>query len=112
MNDNSKKLVITVARAMSQLGHIEGKLGFKDIPKLWSLASVGKTLLAVDLKSVVPELKDMKEDQRTDLVMIFVKEFDLPNDAAEAKVEGAILRIRRLSEAAFDLYSFIKDFKK
>lgn len=78
------------------------KVGLIEYPTLVFAASNLIPIFA-DLKELADSVKNISDEQKAALIAQFAKEFDIPNDAAEAKVERTFQWIVETADFAFDI---------
>jgi hypothetical protein len=102
-----KAIVVNIAAAAECIDAVmaDGKVDFKDLPKLPALLSVFKGFAGVSFKDVPSEALDLDAAEAQVLADLFAKEFDIANDNVEATIEKGLYLVKEI------LYAFasVKD---
>jgi len=106
--DELEKLIRAGAKAANAAGgaYEDGKLGLGDLDDLWALAGAMQDLMLVDFKQVVPQWKDLDEEERSYLSDLFEEELELPQENVEESLEGYLERSTKLYLAIRSLMDF------
>jgi hypothetical protein len=75
---------------------VNNKIGVEDLPLLGKLIPVFPALMAIDFKSVLPEVKDLSESEAIELVEYYKQVFDIPQESLEVKIETVLSLCVRL----------------
>ena len=85
------KYLIPLVEFLMELGNVlESVIKDKNYAAFFSLTDELMAFQAVNWAEVIPELKDLSQDEKTELVSVASKKFDLKNDNFEFVIEEAI----------------------
>mgnify|MGYP003137657298 FL=1 len=85
------KNLIPLVEFLMELGNVlESVIKDKNYAAFFSLTDELMAFQAVNWAEVIPELKDLSQDEKTELVSVASKKFDLKNDNFEFVIEEAI----------------------
>jgi|TARA_B100000131_G_C18105345_1_gene607560 hypothetical protein len=85
------KNLIPLVEFLMELGNVlESVIKDKNYAAFFSLTDELMAFQAVNWAEVIPELKDLSQDEKTELVNVASKKFDLKNDNFEFVIEEAI----------------------
>lgn len=85
------KNLIPLVQFLMELGNVlESVIKDKNYAAFFSLTDELMAFQAVNWAEVIPELKDLSQDEKTELVNVASKKFDLKNDNFEFVIEEAI----------------------
>ena len=85
------KNLIPLVEFLMELGNVlESVIKDKNYTAFFSLTDELMAFQAVNWAEVIPELKDLSQDEKTELVSVASKKFDLKNDNFEFVIEEAI----------------------
>ena len=100
--DNVKVVVVAVAIFGSASASImsDGKVGLTDFPAIIKLTTEIGLLAHLDVKSIIPEVKDLDKEEMSDLVQVFDDNFKLGEfPTIEAKIEAGLAATVKAVEA-------------
>jgi len=91
------KNLMLVTSVLAGIGNIagkayeDGKLSATDLPEaLYGGAVLVPKLIEVDWTLLIPEAKDLSEEEQSELVSHYKTSFDIPQDDMEIKIEDII----------------------
>ena len=85
------KNLIPLVEFLMELGNVlESVIKDKNYTAFFSLTDELMAFQAVNWAEVIPELKDLSQDEKTELVSVASKKFDLKDDNFEFVIEEAI----------------------
>ena len=107
--DELKKLFLATIDMGNACGATfeDGKIGLGDISALMQFAHSAKDMSLVNFGKAMPQFKDLDASELEELVNLVEENFDIPQDAVEAKVEqilGLAARQYQLVMEAIALY--------
>lgn len=117
--ENTKKAIKALCAVGNAVGHImeDGKISIRDIGALKYLKDA-KDVVKIDFKELLKEYKDWDDQEKQMIASEMEKEFDIPQDQVEAKIEdGVRLVIDGLdifsdnAEFVKEMITFVKSFK-
>jgi len=99
MNTDSLKLILAFAMSMHKSyegAQADGKIAVDDLPHL--MDPMMKLLPAIQAAKNVPaEIKDLSDQERSDLMVWAKAEYDIADDVLEAKVEAGLAMVLHLA---------------
>lgn len=106
--DDLKKLFIATIHMGNACGAAfeDGHIGLTDISAMMAFGAASKDMATVDFKLVMPEAKDIDDDEMTELMGIVEENFDIPEEHVEDKVKqilGLAARFYGLVSDAIDM---------
>ena len=109
-----KKVLLIGAHVGTIVGDIsaDGKIDLKDIPAVFRVIIEARKLTEVDYQKAVDQWTNASKEDLTKLTEEFSKEFDLPVDGAEKKVEEIVGFTLGLVSDLLKLIASCKDIKK
>ena len=104
--DNTKALVQSVAGAITLGAKVleDGKVSLDDFMVFKALLP----LKGIEFTQILPEFMDLDKSELAVLEAVFEKEFDLPGDTLEEKIEGGLRVLLNLVEAVVALLAVAK----
>jgi len=112
--DNVKLVLAAVAEAGTATGKIyeDGEVTLGDIRYVPALLKAVKELGAANYKEVLPEAKDISDEEKQELSVLFKEKFDLPSDSVEEVVEQGLDILLMAVQAILSLADIFKKVKK
>jgi hypothetical protein len=109
-----KKILLIGARVGTIGGEVvaDGKVDLKDLPELFKVIGEARKLTEIDYEKACEQLKNLTSEQRAELNIEFSKEFDLPSDQLEQRVEKIVNQSLGLISYILKLIDSCKDVKK
>lgn len=109
-----KKVLLIGAHVGTFAGSIlsDGKVDLKDLPDLFKALNEIRKLTEVDYDKALEQLKTLTTEQRAELGAEFAKEFDLPADQLEKKIEDIVVCVVGIASYILKLVDSCKDIKK
>ena len=114
--ENVKLFLSSVAESGSVAGKVlaDGKVGLSDVQYLPQLFFALKGLSSLNLKEVLPEAKDLSEEEKQELSALFKEKLELP--ASEASVEEVVEQglevLLQAVQAVLGLIEVVRKVKK
>lgn len=90
--DELKILVGFIAKLGSSSWEIleDGKVGISDLGDLWDILRAAQSIIQVDYGKVVLELADLSDEEKDELVQIFIDGFNGPIEDIERTLECVV----------------------
>lgn len=114
--ENVKLVLSAVAESGSVAGSVlaDGKVGLSDVQYLPQLFFALKGLSSVNLKEVLPEAKDLSEEEKQDLAALFKEKLELPSSEAgiEQVVEQGLEVLLLAVQSILGLVDVVKKVKQ
>jgi hypothetical protein len=76
------------------------KIDFKDLPEVLKLLMQAKSFADIDYPKALDQFKNMTDEQKSELIIAFDKEFDISDEDKEQKIEQII-------SISFQIISFL-----
>ncbi len=88
-------LIQTTAKFASVMGEVleDGKVNWADVTSVGDLFTALRDFSQIDYNQVIPQAKDLTEEEIHHLKLVFEQHFDLKNDTLEAAVEEGLDKI-------------------
>lgn len=100
-----KVVVSNIANAAEVVDAVlaDGKVDFKDLPKLPAMLGVLKGFTGISWKDLPHEAGDMDPAEAKELADLFAKEFDISNDKLEATIEQGLQIVYQVVSALTEI---------
>lgn len=111
MNIENLANIISVAAKLGTIAGAsfdDGKISVMDVVRLPDLAMLFVQLIKTDWTQIIPEAKDMDEEERRFLINQFKREFDLPNDKLELRIEVILETLNQFSGIVGKFINLVK----
>ena len=96
--EEALRFVLSLANVLSDVA-ADGKFSLVELPKLVGPLRLMPAAIK-DAGEIVAEFKDLSKEEVDALVAVFVKEFDLKQDAIEMMIEKGIIVLAELAKIA------------
>jgi hypothetical protein len=104
------KLTVAVGNAAGVVLK-DGKIGLSDFGILIGLTGVVEHFALIDFQAVLPEIKDLKPEEYSDLVDFVQAEFDIPQESVELTIENLLEKSKVLVKAIGSVVSALASLK-
>jgi hypothetical protein len=114
----------TLLQATIEIGNVAGEIVAKTKTDgtiawydkyLFPFAKLGDDvikLFSVNYKEVIPQFKDLDDEEKAELLRRTVEKLDIPQDKAEIVIEKSFLLIFKLGDLVKEVITMIQELKK
>lgn len=109
--ENLKKVIVlttTLANTGDAVGHDTTAARWA---KLLGLISAIPNAASIDFKAVMPEIKDLDEAEKAEILALFKADFDIADDKLEAAIEDGLAIVHDLVSVVERSVALVKTYK-